>query len=98
MLPTLFKAGDEKVTFLDELDTQLQRVSVNGLKVLTGDFNARLGYMRAGEEDVMAPWGFDPEAWHRTEVPNRDLLFEYCSIRDLIVANIFQLPAHQNVA
>ena len=48
------------------------------------------------EEDVFGPYGHGAEAAHRVEVPNRDLLFEFCTAYDYTVANMLQwTPASQ---
>ena len=58
-------------------------------KYLFGDFNARLGSCKANEEDVIGPHTFGLEATHQIEVPNRDLLIEFCSAVGCLVVNTF---------
>ena len=63
-----------------------------------GDFNARLGHKRPGEDAVMGECGFGHEAHHGVEVPNRDLLLEYCFSSGLFVANTCNdVPAFRKV-
>ena len=45
--------------------------------------------MVAGEEDVIGEHTFGHEAAHAVEVPNRDLLLEFCIGNSLLVANTF---------
>ena len=52
-----------------------------------GDFNARIGQRRPGEEEVLGEHCFGREAMYQVEIPNRDLLLEFCSNRKLIVGN-----------
>ena len=41
---------------------------------------------------------FGREAQHKVDVPNRDLLLEFCSSRSLMVANsVFAGPPHEKV-
>ena len=63
-----------------------------------GDFNARIGGRRPGEEDVFGEFTYGREAQHAVELPNRDLLVEFCLSKGLAVANTFaDVPAHQKV-
>ena len=86
----------DRFDFYESLENHLQRISVNGKRIIFGDFNARLGPRRRGEEHILGPHTFRLEARHRVEVPNRDLLLEFCESRSLVVANtLFDTPAHQ---
>ena len=82
----------ERFSFYETLDICYDKISVNGAKLIVGDFNARLGMQRPGEEAVLGPYSFGREARHAVEVPNRDLLLEFCISRGLIVGNTF-LPS-----
>ena len=96
--PHNLKDLPERFEFYESLDSHLQQIPVNGKKLVFGDFNARLGSRHPGEEDILGPYGFGVEARHRVEVPNRDLLLEFCTSRSMVVANTFvDAPPHQKV-
>ena len=52
-----------------------------------GDFNARMGHRRPGEEDILGEYCFGREAQHAVELPNRDLVIELCTNFTYIIAN-----------
>jgi len=87
--PHNLKNLNEKWAFYEELGDHLQRLSVNGDKYILGDFNARIGCCRPGEEDVIGRHCCGLEAAHRVEVPNRDLFMDFCWSRQLCVANTY---------
>ena len=89
---------DERWAFYEELGKHWQRLSVNGSKLIFGDFNARIGDCRPGEEDIIGPYCCGLEAAHRVEVPNRDLFMDFCWSRELCLANSFsQVPLERRV-
>ena len=88
--PHNLKPLDERFQFYCDLGSTLDRCSVSGQKYSCGALNARLGKRRPGEEDILGPYCFGREAMHRVEVPNRDLLMEFCMDYECIVANTFQ--------
>lgn len=51
-----------------------------------------MGQRRLGEEAIQGDYCFGPEAQHRAEAPNRDLLVEFCCSSSLSIA----LPFLQN--
>jgi hypothetical protein len=57
--------------------------------LILGDFNARLGHGRLGEQDTIGPCTFGREAVHQVEVPNRDLLLEFCIEAELVIMSTF---------
>ena len=79
----------EKLEFYENLAQSLARTSVNGPKFIFGDFNARIGEQRPGEEGLLGPFCFGAAAQHKVELPNRDLLMEFCSSHSLGIANTF---------
>ena len=92
------KPHDERFDFYLELGKLLKECSVNGRRFLFGDFNARIGRRRAGEENICGEYGFAREAMHEIESPNRDLLVEFCSDFEYVVANtIHQAPDDHKV-
>ena len=96
--PHNMRSLDERWAFYEELGNHWQRVSVNGAKLIFGDFNARLGNCRPGEEDIVGPYCCGREAAHKVEVPNRDLFMDFCWSRQLCLANSFsQVPLEQRV-
>ena len=89
---------DVRVRFYDDLGSVMQKCSVNGAKYLFGDFNARIGRPRAGEEHVFGPWWFGAEVSSRTEIANRELLYDFCLSSGYAVCNTFERsPASQKV-
>jgi hypothetical protein len=82
--PHNLRPFDEKHVFYIQLGQVLDQTSVNGSKYLMGDFNARVGHCRAGEELEFGPCGFGREATHQVEAPNRDLLFDCTSFGYLV--------------
>ena len=89
LAPHNLRPPDEKWKFYEELGVAISKTSVNGPKFLFGDFNARIGQPRPGEQSVIGPHCFGVEAQHRVEMPNRDFLLEFCTAHDLAVANTF---------
>ena len=57
--------------------------------IVLGDFNAQLGYVGAGEEDVVGEHVFQKVLRDRPIITNRELFMEYCNVHDLRVANTF---------
>jgi len=84
------KPLDERLNFYVSLDQTFRTLSVNSHKLIVGDLNARLGRAHPGEDEIIGPWHFGQEAVGEVEVPNRDLLVEFCYATDLIVANTFK--------
>ena len=79
----------ERAQFYSDLGTLYDKCSVDGPKVIFGDYNARLGQCKPGEEGTIGPFGFGAEARHSVDMPNRDLLLEFCFGFDLTIANTF---------
>ena len=96
--PHNLRPYDERHRFYLDLGRLLDKTSVNGPKYCVGDFNARLGQRRPGEEDLLGPHCFGREAVHRVESPNRDLFIEFCTDRGYVVANsLEETPVEQKV-
>ena len=96
--PHNLRPYDERHHFYLELGRLLDETSVNGPKYCVGDFNARLGQRRPGEEDLLGPYCFGREAVHCVEAPNRDLFIEFCTDRGYVVANsLEETPLEQKV-
>ena len=87
--PHNMKPLPEKVAFYADLTTLYDRCSTDGPKIICGDFNARLGECRSGEDQVIGPHAFGREASRATELSNRELLLEFCFGHGLAVANTF---------
>jgi hypothetical protein len=88
--PHNLKPYDQRHQFYVDLGSMLENCSVNGPRYIYGDFNARLGKYKRGEEHILGPHGFGEEAVHQVDVPNRDLLMEFCTDREYVAANTFQ--------
>jgi len=87
-----------RLEFYEHLSDLYSKTSVNGPKYFLGDFNARLGHRLPGESNVMGRYGYGAAAGHRVEVPNRDLLVEFCIQHQLMLANtFFNTPLEQRV-
>lgn len=89
LAPHNLRPQGEKWDFFDKLGKVLSTTSTNGPKLLVGDFNARIGQARPGEQNVLGPYCFGIEAQHQVDVPNRDLLMEFCSSNLFNVANTY---------
>ena len=55
--PTETSPAEEKDTFYEQLQTTLDDVSSYDVKLLLGDFNAKIGLDRSGSETVIGPHG-----------------------------------------
>ena len=86
--PHNLKPYDERQNFYTQLGHILEKTSVNGSKFVLGDFNARIGWCRAGEEHAFGPYGFGREATHQVDVSNRELLLEFCTGYQYMVGNM----------
>ena len=84
------RAYDIRQAHFKQLQDVCASVSSYGLKIVLGDFNARLGLQRPGEESIIGPHGFGNEAKHEVEVPNRDMLLEFCHASSFCVANTYE--------
>ena len=96
LAPHNLKPQPERVQFYDELEESISRMSSNGPKLIFGDLNARIGQRRPGEERVLGEHCFGREAVHQVELPNRNLLMEFCSNWDYTVANTLVPNASHN--
>ena len=96
--PHNLKPLPERISFYDDLGSSLEKIRVNGQKYIFGDLNARIGQRRHGEDALLGDFSFGREAQHRVEVPNRDLLLEFCESFGYAVANTwFPNPPHMQV-
>jgi hypothetical protein len=86
------KSVEEKLHFYEHLGIHYQQIAVNGPKYIYGDMTTRIGHARQGESDILGEFCFGIEARHRVEIPNRDLLMDFCWSRQMVVANT-TLPA-----
>jgi exonuclease III len=80
---------DERFRFFAELGDSFRRCSANVGKFIFGDLNSRIGKQLPGEEHIVGQNSFGRMAVHQVEVPNRDLLFEFCESAGLLIANTF---------
>ena len=65
----------------------IRQCGSSAAKYIVGGFNARLGCRRPGEENLIGLHTFGREACRKVDVPNRDLLLEFCLGAELVVAN-----------
>ena len=78
---------DVRQTFFEDLGDMISNTSVNGLKLVAGDLNARLHRRLPGAEDIVGKFVFRD---HRAELlhgSNRDLLMELCAQTNTAIAN-----------
>ena len=88
----------DRFRFYVDLDTHFRKLSANVAKMVVGDMNARLGDRLPGEDLIIGPHTFGNQAARRVEVPNRDLLMEFCESNTLSIANTFMdTPPEQKV-
>ena len=87
--PHNLKPLAERFQFFTELDYNFRKCSANIGKLIFGDLNSRIGGQLPGEEHVVGPYTFGRRAVHQVEVPNRDLLVEFCQSDFLLIANTF---------
>ena len=93
--PHTLKPLVERVQFYDDLEIHLDRCKVNGGKFIFGDLNARLGCCKPGEENILGDYCYGREVQSAIELPNRDLLIEFCTSRSYVVSNTFvRNPPH----
>ena len=93
MRHTIYVIQKINSAFYEHLEHQLTLASANGLQLVIGDFNARIGRGRLGEEQVFGHFSFGREACTPVPLPNRDLLYEFCLGHGLVVANMSFTPA-----
>ena len=87
--PHNLKPLPERFHFFSELDCNFRKCSANIGKFVFGDLNARVGAQMPGEDHIVGPHTFGRRAVHPVEVPNRDLLIEFCEGNGLLLANTF---------
>ena len=85
--PHNLRPHDERHNFYVDLGCLLDATSVIGAKYCIGDFNARLGQRRQGEDEVIGPHNFGLEAVHEVESQSCDLVLAFCTVREFVVAN-----------
>ena len=90
------KPQAERVEFYVRLDEEYRACSSICGKLIAGDLNARLGHAELGEEDVIGQHTFGRRAVHQVELPNRELLLEFCVNAGVCVANTFFDAAPRN--
>jgi exonuclease III len=96
--PHNLKSLGQRIEFYERLSDAFLQTRVNGPKLILGDFNARIGDRRPGEDSALGEVRLCREAVHQVEVPNRDLLLEFCLAHQLAVANsFFNFPAEKMV-
>ncbi len=72
-----------------EVRDAYESLSCHGLKIVVGEFNARLHAQTAGEREVLGPHCFGNPLFCQTPESNRELLMEACTATGLCVANSF---------
>ena len=61
--PQSMISADRRLLFFTDLEVYYNSISVNGMKLLCGDFNPRLRYQFPGEEEIMGMHFF--RVWQR---------------------------------
>ena len=80
---------DTRQAFFEELGDVYSRTSVNGPKLVCGDFNARIQRRLPGEHSFVGDHVFGHSQARLELSSNRELLIETCASYDLAVANTF---------
>ena len=88
----------ERSQFYDDLEENISIFPPSTDKFTLGDFNARIGQRRLGEEGFLGDYCFGREAQHKVEIPNRGLLVELCCSYEAHIANTyFDNPSFKQV-
>lgn len=80
---------DSLHTFFSNLSENMKSRSSHEEIIALGDFNAQLGYVGAGEEEMVGEYVIQKVLRDRPTLTNRELFMEYCSVHHLRVANTF---------
>ena len=80
---------DERQRFFTQLDQAYQRTSVNGMRLVFGDLNARLHIRLPGEEDLIGDFVYETGRAATERNSNRELLVELCTSHSLAIVNTF---------
>ena len=74
----------------------IRRTSVNGMRIVLGDLNARVGHGLPGEENTIGSSSFGNHRVSDETGSNRALLLELCEAQSLAVTNtFFNVPLEQ---
>eukprot|EP00959_Pyramimonas_sp_CCMP1952_P220087 4601557-Pyramimonas_sp.AAC.1 len=85
--------------FWNALDTEFRTCSATAGKLIMGGVSARVGHADAGESTRIVPFTWGRRALHQVDVPNRNLLMEFCFGLELRLANTyFERPLEDAVA
>ena len=88
--PHNLHALDARSKFYEDLSASLKKTKSNGPRLLMGDFNARIGQRKPGEETILGEHCFGRETSAKVQIPNRDLLIEFCAEHGYMVGNTIQ--------
>ena len=77
--PTSTCKEEEIEQFYEDLDKAMRQLKSQDVKIVMGDFNAKVGDRRV--EDIVGPWGLG----NRNEQGNR--LIDWCKENDFIISN-----------
>ena len=80
---------DSRQSFFSDLQDIVTKTSVNGMKCIFGDFNARPGHAMPGEEAMIGDHTFGNHSAHTELGSNRALLLEFCEAHSLAIGNTF---------
>ena len=89
MLLTQVFTFHDRHRFFEVLTAVFRRTSVNGLKMIFGDLNARLQRRLPGEEQIIGEHVFGDVSRQLDLNSNRELLVELCECQSLAIANTF---------
>ena len=89
---------DQRQAFFEQLGDMIENTSVNGLKLVAGDLNARIHQRFPGEEDVLGEFTFGNKDADMVLGSNRELLLEMCAKHKMVVSNTcFDHPVEDQV-
>ena len=80
---------DARQSFFEELRHMVRKTSVNGMKLVMGDLNARIHRRLPGEDDFLGDFVFGSSGANLPLGSNRELLLELCASDSLCVSNTF---------
>ena len=89
---------DQRQLFFEQLGDMIKNTSVNGMKLVAGDLNARLHRRFPGEEDIMGEFIFGNEGADMILGSNRELMVEMCAKHNMVISNTcFDHPREEQV-
>ena len=88
---------DSRQSFFKDLGSAFRRTSVNGMKLVCCELNARIQKQLPGEDTYFCKYVLGRQNADLDSGSNRELLLEFCAANEMYVANTFfdHAPEHQ---